>query len=239
LRSLPQANSIALIDDVGRIVNFSRAWPIPVVDASDRDFYGYLREHDDPGAFIGVPVVNKVSGAWVIMLTRRVSGPNGEFLGIVAGVLEARYFEDFYRAISTSEGESVSLFRRDGTLLARYPHLEKMIGTKISAESPWYASVANGGATYRTPGYIGGVPRIVSVQPLREYPLAITVGISEELALAPWRRQSIMIAIGALGAVVGFSILFRALAVQFRRLEQRSSELAESEGRFRDFAISR
>jgi len=56
-------------------------------------FYGYLREHNDPGAFIGVPVVNRFSGGWAIMLTRRVSGPRGEFLGIVAGVVEARYFE--------------------------------------------------------------------------------------------------------------------------------------------------
>ena len=66
------------------------------------------------------------------MLTRRVSGPNGEFLGIVAGVAELRYFEDFYQAIST-EGESVSLFRHDGTILARYPRVEKMIGEKISS----------------------------------------------------------------------------------------------------------
>ena len=244
LHSLPQTNSFALIDDAGKIVNFSRAWPVPVVDASDRDFYGYLREHNDPGAFIGVPVVNKVSGAWVIMLTRRVSGPSGEFLGIVAGVVEARYFEDFYRAISTNEGESVSLFSRDGTLLARHPHLEGMIGEKISAESLWYGYVADGG-TYRTPGYVGGVPRIVSVQPIREYPLAVTVGISEDVALAPWRRQSIMIAVSALGAVVGFVILFRALASQFRRLEHQTSELAqtaealrESESRFRDFALT-
>ena len=57
------------------------------------------------------------------MLTRRISGPNDEFLGIVAGVAELRYFEDFYQAISTDEGESVSLFRRDGTILARYPRL--------------------------------------------------------------------------------------------------------------------
>jgi two-component system cell cycle sensor histidine kinase/response regulator CckA len=71
------------------------------------------------------------------------------------------------------------------------------------------------------------------------------VGISEDVALAPWRRQSIMIAAGALGAVVGFAILFRALASQFRRLERQTSELAqtaealrESEGRFRDFALT-
>src|SRR5215469_2601574 len=236
LHSLPQANSIALLDDAGMITNFSRAWPVPVIDASDRDFYRYWREHNDPDAFIGGPVVNKVSGAWVIMLTRRISGPNGEFLGIVAGVAELRYFEDFYQAIST-EGESVSLFRRDGTILARYPRVEKMIGEKISSQSRWYETVTTGGGTYRTPGYIDGIARIVSVQPMREYP-AVTVTISEEVALAPWRRQSLIIAIGTLGAVIGFAILFRALAVQFRRLEQRSLELAKSEARFRGFALT-
>lgn len=64
LHSLPQANSIALLDDAGMIINFSRAWPVPVIDASDRDSYRYWREHSDPDAFIGGPVVNKVSGAW-------------------------------------------------------------------------------------------------------------------------------------------------------------------------------
>jgi PAS domain S-box-containing protein len=86
--------------------------------------------------------------------------------------------------------------------------------------------------------HIGGVPRIISVQAVHGYPLAVTVGVSEDVALAPWRHQSTIIAIGAVGAVVGFTILFRALAVQFRRLEQRSSELVQSEARFRDFALT-
>ena len=117
LHSLPQANSISLQDNAGMVVNSSRAWPVPIIDASSRDFYAYWREHNDPGAFIGVPIVNKISGAWVIMVTRRVSGPSGEFLGIIAGVVELRYFEDFYQVISTEEGKAVSLFRRDGTLI--------------------------------------------------------------------------------------------------------------------------
>jgi PAS domain S-box-containing protein len=73
---------------------------------------------------------------------------------------------------------------------------------------------------------------------LREYPLAVTVGIAEDVALAPWRRQAVIIGLGAVVAVIGFSILFRALAVQFRRLDQRSGELAESEARFRNFALT-
>jgi PAS domain S-box-containing protein len=238
LKSLPQADAIALIDDAGRIADFSRPGPIPVIDASNREYFLYLRDHPASEAFIGPPVRSKVNGAWTIAIARRVSGPNGEFLGIVAGYLEAHYFEDFYQAISTSDGESVSLFHHDGTLLARYPPVEKMIGERISTKSPWYAHIAEGGGTYRTSGYIGGVARIVSVQETREYPLAVTVDIAEDVALAPWRRQSIIIAIGALCALAGFAILFCALSVQFRRLERRSEQLAQSEARFRGFALT-
>src|SRR5208282_5274985 len=43
LHSLPQADAISLIDDAGRIVSFSRSWPVPPIDTSDRDFYAYWR----------------------------------------------------------------------------------------------------------------------------------------------------------------------------------------------------
>ena len=38
------------------------AWPIPPIDASSRDFFQYFRSHDDPGAFIGGPIVDKYDG---------------------------------------------------------------------------------------------------------------------------------------------------------------------------------
>ena len=151
LRSLPQASSLAVLDSDGTIVNFSRAWPVPPIDASSRDFFKYFRSHDDPGAFIGGPIVDKYDGAWAIMVTRRITGPNGEFVGVIAGVVEIRYFEDFYRAIATYSGESVTLFQRDGTMLARFPHADEMIGEPLSATSPFFKAVAAGGGTFRTP----------------------------------------------------------------------------------------
>ena len=238
LKNLPQAKSLALIDDAGRVTNFSGSWPAPVINTSDREYFRYLHDHDASEPFIGPPVRSKLNGAWTIAIARRVSGPNGEFLGIVVGYIEAQYFQDFYEAVSGKEGVTLSVLRRDGTLISRYPDLDAKIGEKLSTASPWYKNLAAGGGTYRTPGYIGGIPRIASVQPVHGYPLAVSAGVSEDVALAPWRRQSTIIAIGAVGAVIGFAILFYALAIQFRRLEQRSSQLALSEARFRDFAQS-
>src|SRR5579872_4176118 len=106
LRSLPQANSLALLDDTGTIVNFSHTWPIPVIHAADRDFFEYLRDHDDPNPVIGMPVVDRFTQAWVIMIARRIDGPHGEFLGVACGVVEARYFEDFYEEVRAGQSAS-------------------------------------------------------------------------------------------------------------------------------------
>jgi PAS domain S-box-containing protein len=238
LRSLPQANSLALLDDTGRIVNFSHTWPVPVIEAGDRDFFKYLRDHDDSGAVIGVPVVNRFTKAWVIMMARRIDGPDGAFLGVAVGVIEARYFEDFYQAVRVDDSASASLLRRDGVILSRYPHLDDKIGEPVPRESQWYTTLAHGGGAYRTPGYLDGTRRMVAVHPVPDYPLAVSVGIDEAVALAPWRRQSLLVAAGTLGAIFGFAILFRALATQFRRVEERSHALTQSETRFRDFALT-
>jgi len=118
------------------------------------------------------------------------------------------------------------VFRYDGTMLARYPHVEKMMGEKLAPRAPFYALVASGGGTGRSAGYVDGVARVVSVHPLRDFPLAVTLTVAEDAALTDWRRQSMFVAIAALGTVLGFAVLFGALAVQSRKLERQTAELS-------------
>ena len=243
LKNLPQARAIGLVSSDGWLVNGSRLWPIPAVELSDRDYYMHFREHDDHGLFISVPGRELMSGRSTFFLGRRVNGPDGTFAGIVLALVDAQYFEDFYRAISTSDGDAIALFRRDGTLLTRHPHLEEMIGTKMPGQSPWFETIARGGGTYRTPGFIGGRPMITSARPLGEYPLVVTVGVTESTAFGAWRRESVLIAMAALCASIGIAILFAVLASRSRRLERQAAELGQvaqalrkSEARFRDFA---
>jgi signal transduction histidine kinase len=245
LKNLPQADAIILVGADGRVVNLSRSWPTPVIDLTDREHYAYLRDHDDLEAYISEPVKSRATGEWTVYLSRRVDGPHGEFLGAVLGAIKLRYFEDFFAAVTLHAGGSVLVLRRDGTFVARYPPIESQIGKRMPAESPWYPLVEEGGGTYRSPGYIDGFVRVVSVHPLRDYPLVVDVTVAEEEALAQWRRQSTFIALFALCTIAGFIVLFRLLAVQFRRLESRTAELVqttaalrENEARFRDFATT-
>ncbi len=240
--TLPQIGAVGLIGADGTLINGSRQWPTPVMDLSDRDYFTHFRDHNDAGIFIGAPRPDLRTGEWTFFLGRRISGPRGEFLGVLLALIEIQYFEDFYQAINP-RGGSVSIFRDDGTMIVRYPRAEDKMGEKLPSATPWYDMVAKGGGSYRTPGYVDGMARVASVHPLHDYPLVVTVTISEDAALADWWRQSVLIGIAALGAAIGFAILFQALAARSRKLERQTAELAtaadalrDSEARFRDFA---
>lgn len=244
-KNLPQADVIGVIDSDGALANSSRFRPTPPVDLSERDWFVYLRDHPRAGLYVSRPWVGKITGEWTFYLADRLSGPHGEFLGAVVAGIKGSYFEEFYQAISLQPGSSIAILGRDGTLIARYPRVESMLGKKLSSQSRWYEKVAAGGGSYVSPGHVDGVSRIVSVHPLRDYPLVVTVTISEQAALADWRSQSLLIAGGALALALSFGVLFGTLAARSHKLERQSAELAasaealrRSEARFRDFALT-
>lgn len=77
---MPYVGSLVIIDAKGRLINFSRQWPISDIDASDRDFYKALQSDSKLDFFIGAPVQNRANGSWVVQFARKISGLNGEFM---------------------------------------------------------------------------------------------------------------------------------------------------------------
>jgi PAS domain S-box-containing protein len=227
LKHLPQADSIGLIGANGVLVNLSRLWPVPTLNVADRDYFRQLRDQQENDTVISDPVKNRVTGTWTLLVGRRLTAPDGAFLGVVSTTIQLSYLEDFYKTIASQLGRSVSVLRRDGTLIVRFPHLEDQIGTKLPAGAPFYTSIAAGGGLYRSPSTLDGAARWVSIRPLHDYPLVISVTRSERAILAGWRHQTALIGIAALAAVAGFLLLFRSLAVQFRRRERSQAALAE------------
>jgi hypothetical protein len=172
LKNLPQADALTLVGADGKRINTSREWPAPPMDLSDREYIKYFQLNDETISFFTTPAKNRSTGAWSIFVARRIADPGGKFLGAVVATIRTEYLEEFYKAITLQESGSVTVLRRDGTIVARHPHTERMMGQKMPAESPWYQLLESGG-TYRSPGYIDGITRVVSVHPLRDYPRSI------------------------------------------------------------------
>ncbi|HEY3846311.1 MAG TPA: hypothetical protein VGL95_04275, partial [Acetobacteraceae bacterium] len=124
IAAIPQLGALVLISRRGETVNVSHAWPAAPVDVRDRDFFRVLTGEHPPASFISAPRLNRLSGAWTLLYAFALTAPDGKLLGIVGASLRLASFEEFFARISMQDGSTVALYRTDGVLLARYPHLD-------------------------------------------------------------------------------------------------------------------
>src|SRR5208282_4415415 len=88
-KNLPQAHAITLVDADGDLLNTSRDLsPLPHISVTDRDYFQHARDHADSGLFVGVPAISRASGIMAVYLSRRISGPDGGFLGVVVAAVD-------------------------------------------------------------------------------------------------------------------------------------------------------
>lgn len=228
VRNVPQANAIVLIGRDGTTLNSSRERAVPAVNLANRDYFRYFQTHNDPGLFIGSPSIGQVTGRLNLFFARRISGSDGRFLGLVLGVVDIRYLGELYHTASEHLGEAVTLLRHDGTMLMRYPNPEAAIGVKLPTSSAWYDRVARGGGIYLTAGVLDGIPGVVSVHPLHDYPLVVNVLLQKAIVFAEWRTQTVYMIAFALLATLASTALFIVLARDFRHQVVQNAKLRES-----------
>lgn len=226
LARLPQADVITFTDHTGQILNFTRMWPPPRADLSDRDYFRHFSTVRDPGLFISKPVENKVTGTWIVYFSKRLETADGRFLGVVMVGFRPEYFLNVLDVIASIPGQSLLLLRADGTTLLRYPDQVNRAGFQMPIDSRWYALAPTGGY-YRSQGVFDGTPRWVAVRPIRHYPLVVNVAIAEETALAEWRTQALVICGSTLLVELLFLLLAYLLFRQFARLHESEAALCE------------
>jgi PAS domain S-box-containing protein len=227
LRNLPQAETIALIAADGMLVNWSRNEPVPMVDFSDREYFRQMSANDETGAFISAPGDGPATGKWLMFMARRVNGANGVFVGLVVALIDTQYLEDFYRTINMAPGESVTLLRRDGIVIAGVPDISVGRGRRVPLGSPWFGRVGAGGGSYRSPDFLGIAPATITVHPVQDYPLVVDVNVSEYAALRNWRNEAVGVGAATLAVAAGLTVLFGMIATQFGRQEEQNVRLNE------------
>src|SRR5262249_31707542 len=155
------------------------------------------------------------TGAWMTYLVRRLVTPKGEFIGLIVGIMELRHFEQFFGSISIGKDIAIALFRSDGTLLARDPHVEP-VPARASAANPLFQDIWTAADEQ---------DRLASLQALTHYPVVVSVSTTEQAALAKWLEEAkvivgaVSLAALSIGAYV-FLIVHR-LGAGIRQSRQR------------------
>lgn len=184
LAGLPFLDALSIVGADGKVVNFSRFWPTPAIDVSDRDYFKALRDDPRLTSFISAPVQNRGTGTWTVYLARKIQGRDGRFMGVLLGALELRYFQDLYRAVSLAPGSAITLWRDDGVMLARYPD-RQVIGQRFDLGG-WRAARDAPSGVLREAGVSDSRMRIKAAHRLSGFPLVVLVTQIEEMVLRDW-----------------------------------------------------
>ena len=225
ISALPQLDAITAIAEDGTLINFSRYWPIPPVNVADRDYFQALRSDPNLSRFISKPVPNRGTGTLTIYMARRVSGPNGEFLGLILGAVEMTYFQNLYASLVQGAGRTIALFRTDGTLLARYPDVARTRGQNYSASDVFRRlEAAQGRLLVRQVSQVDGQDRLIAAQRLARLPMVVTTSQTVETALSDWWQLVVVL----LAAVLFIEAMLVVIAVMLWRHFRQQSMLAEA-----------
>ncbi len=224
-KGLPEVDALAVIDADGVIGNSSGAWSLMGHDVAHEDFFVHFRTYNDHDAFVSMPTKSALSGKWIAYLARRVNDSHGTFAGIVIGEISLASLEEFY-SVAMPVLRSVSLLRRDGVVLVRYPPHDDEIGKKIPDHKPWYAVVAQGGGAYHGSDFFTKTQIIAFVRPLKNLPLVVQASVTEAKVLVDWPQQILELLLGGAAAIVAVLLLLRHLATQVNRIERSQFLLA-------------
>ncbi|WP_428121468.1 bifunctional diguanylate cyclase/phosphodiesterase [Bradyrhizobium sp.] len=221
---------VNIFDADGNLINTSGVWwPRPAVNIDDRAYFKALRSDPQSKTAMVESVRSHSTGNWATIIAYRLTGPDGVFLGVMARRIDPINFENFFASVALGEGAAISMFHRDGTMLARHPHAESMIGQRLKGLPLLNKVLTLGGyQTLRLKSPIDGKDRLGSAGELSHFPIVIFATTTVAAALADWRAQTrIMIAAAVLSASVIAILLFlivRRMTRQHRESQQRLAQ---------------
>jgi diguanylate cyclase (GGDEF)-like protein/PAS domain S-box-containing protein len=236
--SLSYVGDVFIFDAKGTLINSSGSWPPPDMNVSDRDYFRAFKT--DPQLTMALePVRSHLTGSWTTIQAHRLSGPDGTFLGVMARKLDAINFEKYFASVTLGSGAAISMFHRSGTMLARHPHVDSLIGQNFKTAPLMSRVLAQGGnQTLRLVSPVDGKQRVGSAAELTHFPVVIVATRTVEAALADWRAQTkFLVAAAGLSASVVAALLF-AIVRRMRRQHEESQRRLEQERHRLDTALN-
>lgn len=154
------------------------------INLRDREHFVVHQVRDTGQPFISQPLQARVAEQRAIVVTRRINKADGTFGGIVSVALNPFYFTKLYEQVDLGKGGVIELLGLDGVMRARYADGDRSIGQNISGSDMLQRIASSPADSFTAHAQIDGVTRIFTYRKLAQYPLVVTAGVVEDVALA-------------------------------------------------------
>jgi diguanylate cyclase (GGDEF)-like protein/PAS domain S-box-containing protein len=237
--ALSYIGDVAIFDSEGKLINWSRPSPVPDISIVDRSYFKIFKSDSQSEPILAEPARSYIDGSWTTVIAHRLSGPGGVFLGVMSRRIDPVNYEKFFASLTLGDGAAIAMFHRDGTMLARYPHIDSMIGQKFK-NAPLLHNVLTlgGGQTLRITSPIDGQDRLGAGAELSHFPIVVIATNAVSAALADWRAQTrFLIMAAALSACV-IALMLYLIIRQINRQNREAQQRLESEKQRLDTALN-
>ena len=220
--------AIQVFDAEGRLtIDASTLDPQPE-NRADEEYFRIHRDNPDVGLYISRPMLFR--GAYSIVLSRRISDSDGGFMGIVAGSIRFTYFHELFERLSLDPTDTITVLRRDRTIMMRRPFDLDVIGKNLGTQQAWRPDNLKEGGSYAGKGPVDPTPRLY-VRSSGSGPLFVVAGKPLIAVFALWQKEALRI--GAVVLMLSLFVLGSAIV-----LAREISRRADAESRLEEMATT-
>ena len=237
---MPGVDSIRIANANGVIIVTSGKIPETEINIADRPHFKFHRNRADVGLHISAPVISRIGGNWIIIMSRRMDNPDGTFGGMVYATIDMDYFFWLFSMIDIGPKGSITLRNLDQDILVRYPPLlsdEPIVNRKTSASELQQFMQSGGQAeTVHVTSTTDAISRVVSIRRIGNHPLYVAVGLARVDYLGKW-WQAVYGSVSALAMfLLATSLLVWRLIHYWHDRRRLMVKLERSRSMFRELA---
>ena len=222
---------VAILDNHGimRATNVGPQPPQPK-DLSDRAHFKAHQTDPDDFLYIGQPLIGRASDRMSVQFSRRFSGADGGFGGVVVASLDPYHFAGFLDKMNIGSRAAITLIGDDGVVRADSgPDDGIGLGASIS-KTPIYPILRTGrDGTFEIKGEGGHGDRFVTLRKVDGQPLWVMVSESADKVYHDAERSSVVdsaVALLLTLLIVSVAEKLRRMAAQRREAEIEVGRLA-------------
>ena len=191
--------NIQVFDATGRLTIDSAALNPAEQNSANEEFFDVHRKDGERGLFVSQPVFH--GGAYALVLSRRITDPEGNFAGVVAGAIKFSYFHDLFGRLRLNSGDTITVIRRDGVVIMRTPFDADVIGRDVSKAHGATRVPSRSTGSYSGKSAIDGIERLYVWRDSGR-PLIVIIGKPWAGIYARWQTQALWIGSIMLGLIV-------------------------------------
>jgi hypothetical protein len=194
----------------------------------NEEYFTAHRDQPDVGLFISRPMLHR--GAYSIVLSRRITAEDGSFLGVVAGSIRFSYFHDLFGRLQLGPEDTITVYRRDGTIIMRRPFDLDVIGRNYGHMAGVNRMLSEPGGSFTGVGVADKIARLFIWRDSSK-PLVVLVGKPWADILGIWRTEATRI-----GAIMIALVLFVLATTLF--LAREIGRRAQAEDKLEELATT-